>query len=68
MLCGCSSQVASQSFLFIFRWCEKCKSPFIATDPYSYLMLVVLIGSSSVLILESKQRLKETKESLGAGI
>lgn len=60
-----SSQVASQSFLFIFRWCKKSKSPFIATDPYSYLMLVVLIGSWLNLLSEATRDSKSPKRVEG---
>lgn len=53
--CSHSSQVARQSYLFIFRWYKKSKSPFTAIDPYSYLMPVVLVDSSLVLFLEASR-------------
>lgn len=62
--CSHSSRVAGQSFLFIFR-CKKSKSPLIATDPYSYLMLVVSAGSSLVLFLEASRDSKNPKNIWG---
>lgn len=55
---GCKS-----SLLFIFRWCKKSKSPFIAAD--LFIFHVGCVTDSSLVLIWGTKRLKEPRKVWG---